>query len=228
MNPPPEQAEHANRLWDMLHLPSHWPAQTDLLQWCQTMGPGEAAILVIGGIIYLLYGYQIFRALVIVNAGLCGAYIGARVGEKAGSMYAGALIGGFITAALAWPLLKYAVALMGGIFGALLGASMWRAVGLDPGMGWAGALIGLVAFGMLSFILFRASVMMYMSLQGSVMLIFGILGLVFKYKDLAPTVAEHMTLKPFMLPMAIFIPTVLGWIYQQHQHGEPQAIHGKK
>ena len=70
---------------------------------------------------------------------------------------------------------------------------------------------------MLSFILFRGSVMMYTSLQGSVMLIFGVLGLVFKYQDIAPKVAENMTVKPFLLPLAIFIPAFLGLIYQQTQ-----------
>ena len=123
--------------------------------------------------------------------------------------------------------MKYAVAFMGGVFGALLGASLWRAVGLEPYLSWAGAMTGLVLFGLLSFILFRGSVMMYMSLQGSVMLIFGILGLIYKYQDIAPKVTENMTLKPFLLPVAIFIPAVLGLIYQQTQFGELDAAKKK-
>jgi len=89
-------------------------------------------------------------------------------------------------------------------------------------------LTGLVGFGLLSFILFRGSVMMYMSLQGSVMLIFGILGLVYKYKELGPQVTENMTLKPFLLPLAIFIPALLGLVYQQAQSAQPEAAGGKK
>ncbi|HMB95126.1 MAG TPA: hypothetical protein VKK61_03725 [Tepidisphaeraceae bacterium] len=220
MDPTLEQPQSTNHIWDTLHLPQHWPVQADLLQWCQTMGPGEATILVMGGIVYLLYGYYIFRGLVLLNAGFFGAYVGSRIGEKAGSMFAGALMGGFIAGALAWPFMKYSVALMGGIFGALLGASAWRAIGLQPEMCWAGALMGLIAFGLLSFILFRVSVMMFTSLQGSVMLIFGILGLIYKYKDAAPKVTENMTIKPFLLPLAIFVPAILGLVYQHHQFGE--------
>ena len=205
--PPPEQTSH---LWDLLRLPGHWPVQTDLLQWCQSMGPGSAAILVIGGLIYLLFGWYIFRSLVMINAAFAGACVGA-----------------FVAGALTWPLMKYAVAFMGGVFGALLGASLWRAVGLEPYLSWAGAMTGLVLFGLLSFILFRGSVMMYMSLQGSVMLIFGILGLIYKYQDIAPKVTENMTLKPFLLPVAIFIPAVLGLIYQQTQFGELDAAKKK-
>jgi hypothetical protein len=95
---------------------------------------------------------------------------------------------------------------------------------LQPEMCWAGALMGLIGFGLLSFILFRASVMMFTSLQGAVMLIFGILALAYKYKDFAPKVTEHMTVQPFLLPLAIFVPAILGWVYQQHQF----ATDGKK
>jgi hypothetical protein len=223
MNPPTPGPEQVTHLWDLLRLPGHWPVQSDLLQWCQNMGPGSAAILVICGLIYLLFGWYIFRSLVVLNAALVGAYIGARIGEMGGSFFAGACVGAFVAAAMAWPLMKYAVAFMGGVFGALLGASLWRAVGLEPSLCWAGALSGLILFGLLSFIIFRGSVMMYMSLQGSVMLIFGILGLIYKYQDVAPQVTESMTLKPFLLPVAIFVPAVLGLIYQQTQFGELEA-----
>jgi hypothetical protein len=201
--------------------------QTDLLQWCQDMSPGTATILVMGGIVYLLFGWYLFRALVVTNAAVLGAMIGARIGMAAGSTFAGAIVGAFFVAALTWPVLKYAVAVMGGIFGALLGASIWRAAGLEPNLCWAGALTGLIGFGLLSFIIFRGSVMMYTSLQGSVMLIFGILGLIYKYQGLAPRVTENMTVQPFLLPLAIFIPTVLGLIYQQTQFNQPEAAKKK-
>jgi hypothetical protein len=213
---------------DLLHVPAHWPAQADLLQWCHTMTPAVATILFIGGAVYLLFGWYMFRTLVMINAALVGAFVGGKIGARAGSFVAGACVGAFVAAALTWPMMKYAVALMGGIFGALLGGSIWRAVGLEPSLCWAGALTGLVGFGLVSFILFRASVMMYTSLQGSVMLIFGILGLVYKYQDVAPKVTESMTLKPFLLPLAIFIPAMLGLIYQQTQFGQPEAAGKKK
>ena len=112
--------------------------------------------------------------------------------------------------------MKYAVAFMGGVFGAAgrKHLALCRP-GTVPLLGRA--LTGLVGFGLLSFILFKASVMMYTSLQGSVMLIFGILGLIYKYQDIAPKLTESMTLKPFLLPVSIFIPALLGLIYQQTQ-----------
>jgi hypothetical protein len=120
--------------------------------------------------------------------------------------------------------MKYAVAIMGGCFGALLGASLWRTLNLDPELVWAGALVGLVSFGLVSFILFRGSVMMYTSLQGAFMLVFGILGLIYQYEEFAADVTKHLKVQPYWLPAAIFIPAVIGLIFQQHN--TPTGGHG--
>jgi hypothetical protein len=124
--------------------------------------------------------------------------------------------------------MKYAVAAMGGIFGMLLGASIWRASNQDPHYAWAGGMMGLIFFGMLSFMIFRGSVMMFMSLQGSVMLVFGALGLIYKYQDLGPKLTEHLTAKSFVLPMLIFIPATLGLIWQQTHYSGGGAAAAKK
>ena len=196
--------------------PDHWPAQGDLLAWCQQIGPALAALLVLMGIIYLVFGYNIFKALVLVNAALVGGIIGSWIGQKTDFVIPLIITFAFFAAALAYPLMKWAVAVMGGSFGMLLGASLWRTFAQDPRFTWAGAAMGLIFFGLLSFILFRGCVMTYMSLQGATMLILGILSLAYKYGELAPRITESLTVKPFLLPMAIIIPTVLGIMYQQH------------
>ena len=200
-------------------IPHHWPAQGDLLTWAQNMGALTAALLVLAGVIYLLYGVYAYRMLVTLNAAVIGAYVGGLLGERAGNATAGAMVGGFAAAALSWPLMKYAVAIMGGLFGMLLGASVWRACGLEAGYAWSGGGMGLILFGMLSFMIFRGSIMMFMSLQGSVMLVFGLLGLIYKYQNLAPKITEGLNAKTFVLPMIIFIPATLGLIWQQTQYG---------
>jgi hypothetical protein len=209
-------------------LPAHWPAQGDLLTMCQNMGALTAALLVMGGIVYLLFGIFLYRALITINAAAIGSYVGALIGEKAGNATAGAMVGGFVAAAATWPGMKYAVAIMGGVFGLLLGASIWRACGLAPHYAWSGGLTGLVFFGMLSFLLFRGSIMMYTSLQGSVMLVFGLLGLIYKYQDLAPKVSDNLAARTFILPLCIFIPATLGLIWQQTQYPAAPAGGQKK
>jgi hypothetical protein len=200
----------------LFQLPDHWPGQLDLVQWCSQMGPGLAAILVIAGVIYLLFGYQIFKTLMVVNAAVVGAFIGAMLGDRVGAMIPLGIIGAVLMAALVWPTMKHAVAVMGAVFGALVGATVWHSVGLDPRFAWSGACIGLVAGGLLCFILFRGCIVMYTSLHGAVILIFPALALILKYQHLSPHGGHYLTLKPFLLPMCIFIPAVAGMMYQQH------------
>jgi hypothetical protein len=208
---------------DWMKLPDHWPAQGDIITWCQNMTPAAATLLVMFGLVYLLFGWYIFKILVTLNAALVGAAIGALLGSKANSTGAGALIGGFVAAALTWPLMKWAVAIMGGLFGAVLGASLWRAFNLDPHFAWAGGLSGMILLGLLSFIIFRGSVIMYMSLQGAVMFITGALSLILKYPSIGKQIADSMSSKPFILPAAIFIPATIGLIFQQSQLGPAPA-----
>jgi hypothetical protein len=211
------KAAAATQAWTP-SVPAQWPGQMDLLTACQRMGPGEACILVIMGVIYLMFGYSIFRGLVTLNAMAAGAYLGALMGRNSNAMAAGALIGAIVAAAITFPLMKYAVMIMGGIFGAALGASLWRQAGLQPELAWAGALSGLIFFGMLALIIFRGSVILYTSLQGAVMLVFGILSLLYKYQSVGPEVTDIFSKRAFILPTVVLIPALVGLLYQQSMY----------
>jgi hypothetical protein len=206
-----------------LHLPRSLPSQLDLLNACDKMGPLPAVILIIGGVIFLMFGLSFYKWLVTLDAAVVGAVVGAMIGQQLGGALPGGILGGFCAAAVTWPLMKWAVAIMGGLFGALLGMTLWRAGGLDVGFIWTGAVMGMITCGLLCFIIFKGSVMTYTSLQGSVMLIFGLLGLVYNYKPVAEAITRGLAVKPFLLPLAIFIPTVLGLLYQRTSSVPPPA-----
>ena len=184
-----------------------------------------ATLLILLGIIYLLFGLYLFKGLVVANAAIAGALLGAMIGHRSGADVPCAVLGAFVAAAVAIPLMKWAVAIHGGMLGAVLGGVIWRMVNLDPQFAWAGAMMGLIACGMFCFILFHGSVMMYMSLQGSLMLVFGILGLLFKYDDLGPKLSRGLQDRNFILPMAVFIPAVIGLLYQ-HANNKPAGAGG--
>jgi hypothetical protein len=200
---------------DITRMPTHWPMQNDILSFCRTLGPGIATVFILAGIVYLMFGYNIVKILVTANAAILGAIIAGMIGDKADIAVPAAIVGGLIAAAAAWPTMKYSVAIMGGLFGAVLGVTVWRLSNLDPSFGWSGGMTGMVLFGLLSFLLFRECVMTYTSLQGAVMLVIGILALVFKYDSVAGSLEHHLKIKPFLLPMTIFVPTLIGFIYQQ-------------
>ena len=216
------KAATTQKSWSPL-FPSHWPAQTDLLTMCQNLGPAEACLLVLLGIVYLLFGYSIFKVLVTINAMAAGAYLGALMGRSGNAVAAGALIGAIIAAAITFPLMKYAITIMGGIFGAALGASLWRQANLQPDLAWAGGLSGLIFFGMLSMILYRGSVILYTSLQGSVMVVFGILSLMYKYPAVSKSVTDVFASKAFLLPTVVLVPALMGLLFQQSMYPAPAA-----
>jgi hypothetical protein len=205
----------------------HFPMKQDLMQWCHSMGPGTAILISILGIVYLLYGWNMFKGLVLLNAVLIGGYIGVIMGNKYGDYpLAGGLIGAAVAGVVSWPLMKWAVAVIGGLVGAVLGGAVWQTMDYSPVYVWAGALIGLITFGLISFIIFRASVIMYTSFQGGLMLSMGLLGLAFKYPDLSSKLTSSMNTQPLMLPIFVAVAVVLGLIYQQ-THGSDSGGGGK-
>jgi hypothetical protein len=205
----------------VFQFPDHWPAQGELLVWSQQIGPGLAALLVLMGVVYLLFGYNIFKGLVILNAACLGGAIGYSIGDRYGGSIPLAFTCAFIFGVITYPLMKYAIVITGSVCGAAIGVSLWRTFELDPNFAWAGAGMGLIFFALLTFIVFRGCVMTYMALQGAAMLIFGLLALIFKYDGMPPRVHYCMHCKPFLLPLMIFIPTVLGVLFQNHQPSGP-------
>ncbi len=196
---------------------AHLPAQTDVMTWCQQMGVGTALLLIVIGVVYLLYGWSWYKALITLNSALIGGYVGTMIGQQQGGyMLAGGFLGALVCGSAAWPLMKWAVALIGGICGLVVGAAAWRMAGLDPAFDWAGGMTGLVGFGLFAFILFRGSIIMYTSLQGAVMVMIGLLGLAFKHPDFAPAVLKNISAQPLIFPIAVLIPAILGLIFQQN------------
>ncbi len=203
---------------DVSSWPTHWPAQADLIHWCQVAAPGMAVLSILIGIVYLLFGFSIAKILVTLNAAMIGGIAGAVVAERAGGGGAalpGAITAGLLAATCAWPTLKGSVAVLGALLGAVLGVAIWRLSNLDPTFGWSGGLTGLVLCGLLSLLLFRPCVITYTSLQGAAMVVFGTIALLLKHDDFGPSLNSQLTGKPFLLPMTIFVPTLLGYIYQQ-------------
>jgi len=206
----------------------HWPRESDFVNWCQAVGPGLAAFFLAAGIIFLLWGYPTFRYLIMLNCGIVGAYLGAAMGKKADTVLAGALIGGFIAAALAWPMMKWAVALTGASIGAVLGAAFWRVSGQAPDYDWAGGLTGFIAFGMLSFIVYRGGIILYTSLQGGLLLAAGMLALLEKYPSVAERLQSTLKEQPALVPLSIIIPAIVGLVYQYHQSSPSPATAAPK
>lgn len=202
---------------------AQFPAQGDLLNWCRDMGAGTALLILLLGVVYLLYGWTFYKPLITLNAGVVGAYLGALLGFRAGSALLGGIMGGILLASIAYPMMKWSVAIIGGVVGAMFGATIWLSAGQASAYAWSGALTGLVGFGLFAFILFRGSLIMYTSIQGGAMAILGLLGLAFKYPEMAQKMAATLKGQPLALPVAVLVATILGLIFQQTHSTSPKG-----
>jgi len=187
----------------------------DIWQFIANVSWIQAVVFVTFGLIYLSYGWRMFKMLAVINSSMLGMFAGIYLGTKLGSALWGGIFGAFLSAIFSWRLLKYSVSVLGALAGTVLGAALWRIAALPEPLTWCGALAGLIAGGFLAFSSFKISVMLFTSLQGSVFLMIGILALLSDYPDLGARLTNVVYSKVFLLPMLLIVPTVIGIFFQQ-------------
>ncbi len=192
-------------------LDSIWE-QVITLSWLQ------AVIAISFGVVYLLYGWRIFKVLVIICFGLVGLFAGVKIGSRFDSEILGGIIGLSILGGVSVPLMRWAVSILGAIAGGILTSGVWYAVGLPEKYMPAGAIIGIVAGGMISFIIFRIAVMLFTSLGGGMLIVTGLLALVYRYESIqtppTETVKSMFYNHHWFVPVLLLAPTFIGIIVQ--------------
>jgi hypothetical protein len=177
----------------------------------------EALTFISFGSVCLFYGWRVFKIIVVINFGLIGLMLGMIITRHVSgfnNQLAGGLIGMGVLAVLAVPLMRWCVSILGAIAGAFIAASIWYACNLPEPYIWAGALTGLVAGGMISFIIFKLAVMLFTSLWGSILITAGSIALLYLYPKTAPQIQQLVYDKKWFLPVVVIVPTLIGVILQ--------------
>lgn len=178
----------------------------------------EALTFMSFGAVCLFYGWRIFKMLVVISFALLGMIMGITISDKisgGGSQLLGGLIGLGIMAVLSVPLVRWAVCILGAVAGGILTSGIWYACGLSERYIWAGGLIGMVAGGMISFIIFKIAIMLFSSVGGSGLLVVGILAVMCsKYVGWERGIKELMFNHNWFLPAALMVPTIVGVFLQ--------------
>ena len=124
-----------------------------ILEYVTSLNYLEAVTFVSFGAVCLMYGWRVFKILVVISFGLLGLTLGAVVGDRIqgnNSQLWGGFIGLGLLAGFSIPLMRYAVSVLGAIAGGVLTSALWYAFGLTEQYIWAGALIGFIAGGMIA------------------------------------------------------------------------------
>jgi len=176
----------------------------------------EAITFVSFGLVCLVYGWRIYKILVMICFGLAGLMAGVFANRM--------LIGGnvvwvcVLTIALlvgiSYPFMKWGVCILGGIAGGVLTSGMWLAFGLPTQFIWAGGLTGLVAGGMISFAAFKSAVMLFTCLQGSILLAMGGLGIFYDYLPGRDKLQAMVFEQRWFLPVVLVAPLLIGLAIQ--------------
>lgn len=204
------------------------PSRDQMIDYLQELSRSDygviaAVLLVACGLVYLLQGWKVFKILVVVNAAILGAVVGAKLGGLARGphtwLYAGGA-GALLLAVLAWPLMKYAVSIMGALAGSVLGYAAWHYAThlLDRDQlsqhAWVGALIGLITLGLLAFVIFQLVVTVFTSVQGAVMSVGGVVSLLLRYGATRDAVEPQLRTNVYLLPLLVVVPAVIGFVFQ--------------
>ena len=206
-----KQVSETSTRTPLVPLDSIW-SQIITLSWLQ------AVLAVSFGAVYLLYGWRIFKVLVVICFGLVGMFAGIRAGAQLHSQIWGGVGGFVLLAAVSIPLMRWAVGILGAAAGGVLAAGIWYACELPGKYILAGAAIGIVAGGMISFIVFKIAIMLFTSMGGSILVVTGMLSLLNHYEIIQkpPTDAIKNLVynHNWFLPVLLLAPTIIGIIIQ--------------
>ncbi len=196
-----------------------------LMQNLQSLSVVWAVVFVIAGVVCLLNGYKLYRWVTVIAGLLLGILAGYYLGQKiqAEMIVAGCL--GLLVGVVCLPLMKYAVAALGGLAGAFIGANAWSSIARLVADGqaaeraaanfWVGALMGLIVFGMLSFILFKFSVVIFTTVSGSTLAVMGIVALLLQVPAWRGVISDRVAAHAVIVPILVFVPALIGIILQQ-------------
>ena len=200
----------ADSKFDLLNRPE------ELVATVEQLGPVWATIFIMLGTACVLNGFRWHKMVIFVLALLGGAGAGAYLGERVGvSPVVTAAATGLLAAVLAWPVMRYTVALFAGIAGACAGANIWSAVGEAPERNYVGEIIGLVVLGMLAFIAFRLVIIAFTSIGGASLVVFGVLALLLNMESLREGIVDSLDRSPLVVPIITGATALVGMVFQQ-------------
>lgn len=176
----------------------------------------EALTFICFGVVCLLYGWRIFKILVTLCFALVGLFIGLLANKElvgGNGMWLG-LMGMIMMSILSIPLMRWGVSALGAVAGGILTGGVWYAFELPDNYIWAGALAGLIAGGMISFIVFKVAVVLFTSFGGGTLMVTAVLAILHTYMLDPGKVEELVFEQRWFLPVALIIPTLVGLIVQ--------------
>jgi hypothetical protein len=183
-----------------------------------SLGLIEALTFISFGVVCIFYGWRVFKILVIISFTLFGLFLGVYANQTlvGGDSFWLGIIAMILFGVLSVPLMRWGVSILGAVAGGVLTGGAWYAFRLPENYVWAGALAGMIAGGMISFIIFKIAIMLFSSLGGSALVVVGVLAVIHDYMPTAVDIEELIRDQKWFLPVALLVPMAIG-IYWQNR-----------
>ena len=187
-----------------------------ILEQITSLGLIEALTFISFGVVCLFYGWRVFKILVIISFALFGLFLGVYANQTliGGNSFWLGIIGMVLFAILSVPLMRWGVSLLGAAAGGILTGGAWYAFRLPEQYVWAGALAGMIAGGMISFIIFKIAIMLFSSLGGSILVVIGVLAVMHDFMPTAVDIEDLIRTQKWFLPIALLVPMAIGMYCQ--------------
>jgi hypothetical protein len=221
----PEQQEAAR-----VAIPSLDTAMQYVWQRLAGLHPLEAGLLLLPvGLVFLLYGFRLYKWLVsVVYAGI-GAAAGAALAAYLGwEVLLGVIAGSLLLGLLAWPLHRVGWGLLGGaMFG---GAAVLLMKIQTPNVAYIAAVAGAAFIGglLLTLVLMRPIIILVTSVIGAAVLVHGALRLSLIQPAFGDPVCSTLEAKPYLLAILVALPALLGFIIQWRDKAGKGKAAGKR
>lgn len=178
-----------------------------------------SCMVVVVGALCVFNGYRWHKWVVVVLAFMAGLGIGHILSQRMGKSVVVAIAVGVLCATVATPMLRWTVALFGGLTGAFLGAHAWTLVNASPADAqWAGAGMGFIAMALLSFVVFRLVVVAFTSIGGAAMVVLGSIALMLHVPTWQDGLRESLTRNQTLIPLLVTVAAVAGFVIQESRN----------
>jgi MFS family permease len=176
-----------------------------------------ASVLVVVGALCIINGYRWHKWVIVICAFLAGLGLGHVLSAQMGQSRIVMAVIGLLCAVIATPLLRYVVAIFGGLTGAFIGANAWTAFSDAPDSHLAGAAMGFIAVGMAAFLMYRLVIVLFTSIGGGAMAVLGTLTLMLHVPTWETSIRTSLEANDMLLPLLVTVAAVTGLVLQ-HSH----------
>lgn len=174
-----------------------------------------ASVFVVVGLLCVINGYKWHKGVVIICALLAGLGLGSLLSKQMGDSWIVVAVLGLLCAIVAAPMLRFAVAIFGGLTGAFIGANLWSAFTTSPDSHLAGAAMGFIAMGLATFLIFRIVVVMFTSIGGAAMAVLGAITLLMHVPAWKDSVQSNLAANQLLIPLLVSAAAIMGIVLQQ-------------